>query len=423
MSTEAAKKGPEVNATPEQMRSAMEMYGLTEEELADRMNAGAVAETNASDPTGRIDSAKDRIDNMILRDDERTHVNSIVEKHTVVDAQAIQDLEAERDAKIALAVGVTTSPKIIESRSKPANDEFEAKKAALTNEASKAGAELAINEVLSTLEAGRKIMEATYTTDVEEAFVEASATKYFKERADVLRAGGNGSEQDLRRAAELDKAKGAAGAEAVKQYKIDQQKRETANDKTYVKAVTEIGKLTNPVEGKLVPIKAENPEDTSQPVSDLLTSMNVDLSGEPLKAVQNGGRLRNNRTVDLFRESSDPTLKGVVFVEHIDVATGKVIHLDVMKSPKPVQNEKGYNRKMRKWEKGIDSQLKASRENYAYKSSEKRGKTFGADDKDGAFAAVLKKRGVSGGHFVGSEGKKKLKPKAGTGFWSSIFKF
>lgn len=430
---EQAKTGPEAPSTTE--APTVNIY----EEMAAKMHATPDAPTPvvaeaAVSPADRQQSAKERIDKLMVTSKEKAVIDGLVD--------GIQ-MFATKDEKAALEAKRKEATKDVNPRTKSgrevvktARETFEAEKQALVDGKK---ADAALPGIEQFLAASRKIGEKNFVTDAEQAHAEAMAAKTSIDAESDMRFETTVDEADpdkkitltektlnadeAFRANELRKSSIETGVKAGEKHIEATRKR----SETFVKSMGEITNLVAKSEGVLPVVRGETPEDTTMISADLQRALKVDLTDAPLKAEAHGNALRKNRTVDIYRESTDPANKGMVFVEQVDSTTGETIRLDVIKGEKPDQpkNASGelkdtlrYRNEMRKWESKIEDQLKAAREGSTFTAG--KSSLYKAENSNGHVSDILKKRGVAGVHFGGESGKQKVKTKSKP-WWQGLF--
>ena len=159
------------------------------------------------------------------------------------------------------------------------------------------------------------------------------------------------------------------------------------------------------------------PEMVAKLATDLQRSFKVDMAKEPLDAVYAGARLFGQKFIDTYRQSEEPSMRGIVFVERTDRKTGQLVRLDVVSAPRPEKPtpkpgkykvgfiaERMYQRKENQWRNAIDVQLTEERHfqanpsetNPFYPGDPKNAQKLapGASGAD-SYPAMLQRRGMS----------------------------
>jgi hypothetical protein len=96
----------------------------------------------------------------------------------------------------------------------------------------------------------------------------------------------------------------------------------------------------------------------------LQQTMGVDASKAPFDSIARRDRLFGPKFIDVYRQSNEAELRGVVFVERYDAKTGLIVRLDVVSAPKPKIKEgkdAPSRRAMRKWRQAVESELEDTR--------------------------------------------------------------
>ncbi len=159
------------------------------------------------------------------------------------------------------------------------------------------------------------------------------------------------------------------------------------------------------------------PEMLAKFATELESSLKVDFEKAPLDSVDTGALLFGQKFTDTYRQSDEPRMRGVVFVERTDRKTGQLVRLDVVAAPRPDKPtpkpgkfkvgflaNRMYQRKEKQWRAAIDEQLlterhiprNPSKENPFYPGDPKNAQkmppgTTAAD----SYPAMLQRRGMS----------------------------
>jgi hypothetical protein len=170
---------------------------------------------------------------------------------------------------------------------------------------------------------------------------------------------------------------------------------------------------------------------------DLQRSLGVNFDTAPLDSALRG-RLFGQKFIDVYRQSADSSLRGVVFVESYDKKTGRIVRLDAVAAPRPEKPEvkpgkselgpldkRRWQRAERKWRQTIEEELiqvsklpDAPSADHPFLPGDPklaRRKSSGGTTTVGAYPDILTRNGMS------PEVAQKVKKPKRRGFWFNLW--
>ena len=387
------------------------------------------------DTRSEAEKKGDEIKSLNLRPEEKIVVDSLLERHTVLDAEKVSKAQASHEREVKGISRRADSARKTQ-RMEEAKDRLDLALGGITGAARAEAPALAHEDIKVFLSGVQERLHAGYVS-VDQAWEEAHAAKYLQDKADkiryeqdadgklVLKEPDSMTASEKRRIEGLQASAYEASNEAGKTYVKSEAdrvaaelKREKLRDEKYVKAITDIsGIKSSESAGAISGLKGVDDAETTQLAADVMDMMDVDKSSIS-RIAEHGNILRNNKTVDIYRESSDEKLKDVIFVEQIDPKTGETIRLDVVKEPrtkKPfyITAERHENN----YQKKIDSKLAAKRVGDDHVSGLGR-RGGGSGSYDGSSAGVLLGRGMAGS---AEDARRKVGKKQSKPWWRELF--
>jgi len=365
---------PETSAHPESAASsrASESGRQLAHELAEHGISApepAVPKDTTS-PQERAELARKQLDAFEVRPEERLALNRLGSE---IRGVSLNDLSGAR-------VAVTEAKQRVESARPKQKAAAEAHlKATRANLRNTRTDNTVVNEqVLSGTEsflAEQRVIHEKAYVDRDTALEAASSANDFRDRAMELKSKPNASAADLDRAGKMEQAAVTREAEVAGKFIDDRSRTQAAEADARVAESARSSHINTILVDTLVKIKTyvendmssgvvrsldgmKDPAALKQIFNDIVRESHVDITNEPYDVVKHGNVLRRNRTYDIFRESTDPEMRGMAFVARVDRSTGVMVAFDVIKAPKPAD---AGTKAEKIWRKSIESLLDAER--------------------------------------------------------------
>ena len=325
---------------------------------------------DTTSPQERADLARKQLEAFEVRPEERLALNRLGSE---IRGVSLDDLRGAKAAVTEAKQQVETArPK----QKAAAEAHLKATRANLRN--TRTDNTVVNEEVLSGTEsflAEQRVIHEKGYVDKATALEAASSANDFRDRATEIRSKPNASAVDHDRADKMEQAAVNREAEVANQFVDDRTRTQAAEATARVAENERSNRINTILVDTLVKIKSYADSDASSGIvmplngskdptalkqifNDLARESHIDITNEPYDVVKHGNVLRRNRTYDIFRESTDPALRGMAFVARVDRSTGVMVAFDIIKAPKP----DGADAKTEKrWRKDIESQLDTQR--------------------------------------------------------------